>query len=107
MTTSYELFVAIVESVKSDPNVIVIDAINRFYRTERKYKQLLMMLNILESARGRVLLTWEMSTNNKVSGHKIMTFYSKDVFRATGRYLIGNGKRCRYVINSYGVMGCI
>ncbi|MCG3108579.1 hypothetical protein L3N51_00861 [Metallosphaera sp. J1] len=102
----YELFMAIIEAVEMDPRVIAIDAINRFYRINRKVSQFLMTLNLLKLARGRVLMTWEMSTNNRVSGHKIMTFYSDDVFRTTGRYIIGNGRRCKFAIRENGVMGC-
>ena len=102
----YELFGAVMEAVEMDPRVIVVDAINRFYRINRKISQFLMTLNILKLARRRVLMTWEMSTNNRVSGHKIMTFYSDDIFRTTGRYIIGNGRRCKFAIREDGVLGC-
>jgi MoxR-like ATPase len=103
---SYELVEAIVEAMSLQPKIVAIDTINRFYSIDRKYRDLLIQLNLLVTFRGKVLLTWDMASNNKVYGHKIMRFYSQSVFRATGKYLIGDGERCKINIDSAGVRGC-
>ncbi|QKQ99594.1 ATP-binding protein [Metallosphaera tengchongensis] len=107
VNSPFELFSAVVESPGKLPRIVVVDSVNRFFRMDRKHRPLLMTLNLLKSTPGKVLLTWDMSINNRVSGHKIMLYYSEDVFRTTGRYLIGNNVKCKFKIKSDGVEGCI
>ncbi|AEB94349.1 MAG: ATP-binding protein [Metallosphaera sp.] len=106
VANTFQLFNAVIEAIENSSNLIIVDSINRFFKLERKYRQLLMTLNMLKLSRSKVLLTWEMSTNNKVSGHAVMRYYSDEIFRTTGKYIIGNGKKCEFKILTYEVKGC-
>ncbi|MCY0860259.1 MAG: AAA family ATPase [Sulfolobaceae archaeon] len=96
---------------KTNVNLIVIDTVNSIYRRNREVKDLLFQLiNAKEVSNYyniRFLLTWQVSMNNRVSGEVFMRFFSDDILRITGKYIIGNLRECKIRINDKGVSGCL
>jgi len=109
VSNSLELINSIFKAVLLEPNIIVVDTINRFYRIDKKYKDLLYPLMFLAeySKYGKVLLFWQVSMNNKVSGEKIMRYFSGDVLRLAKGNIIGNLRNCKFKISEDGVIGCL
>ncbi len=109
VSNSLELINSIFRAILLEPNVIVVDTINKFYRIDKKYRGLLYPLMFLSeySKYGKVLLFWEVSMNNKVSGEKFMRYFSGDVLRLTRGNIIGNLRNCKFKINKDGVIGCL
>ncbi len=107
--TQLELMDAIFKAISLEPKVIVVDTINKFYRMSRRQEDLLHPLILLRrfSRYGKVLLLWEVSMNNKVSGEKFMRYFSGDVLRVTKSYIIGNLRKCKFKITDEGVVGCL
>lgn len=111
VNTIYELISSIIKSTNLHLKLIAVDTINRFYREDRKEKMLeyplLLLLSLARENNVKVLLTWQVSLNNKVSGDKIMRKVSDDVLRVTKNYIIGNLRVCRFKIEKDGVVGCL
>ncbi|AWR95957.1 AAA family ATPase [Acidianus brierleyi] len=109
VSTSLELMNSILKAMLLEPSVIVVDTINKFYRIDKKYKGLLYPLMLLSeySKYGKVLLFWQVSMNNKVSGEKFMRYFSGDVLRLANGNIIGNLRNCKFKISEDGVIGCL
>ncbi|BDC19004.1 AAA family ATPase [Acidianus sp. HS-5] len=104
-----EVIENIIKSIELQPELIVVDSINTFYRLNRKTIDLIQPLIFLKefSKYKRIIITWQMSMNNKVSGEKFMRYFSDDVIRVTKNYLIGNLRECKFKITDKGVIGCL
>ncbi|WP_338601457.1 AAA family ATPase [Sulfolobus tengchongensis] len=105
-----ELLNAIVNALGYNPRLIIIDSINAFYRYERNMQNLLKILIVLKSisrSNIKTILTWQVSSNNRVPGEKLMRKLSDDVLRMTKYYIIGNLRKCRFMITNGGVTGCL
>jgi len=104
-----ELLNAIFKAISLEPKVLVVDTINKFFRMSRRPEDLLHPLILLKrfSKYGKVLIIWEVSMNNKVSGEKLMRYFSGDVLRVTKSYVIGNLRKCKFRITDEGVVGCL
>ena len=108
----YELISAILLSSKLNLKVIAVDTINNIYRRTRKYKDLLYPLILLhafsQESDTKIVLSWQVSANNRVPGEKFMRMFSEDIFRITKDHLlIGNLRVCKFRIHEYGVEGCL
>lgn len=106
----YELISALIKALNLDVKLISIDTINRFYRESRKEKDieypLILVSSFVENG-VKVLLGWQVSGNNRVSGEKFMRAFSEDVLRVTKSYIIGNLRHCKFKITNDGVIGCL
>jgi len=103
-----ELITSIIKSSTTD--LIIIDSINSFYRLSRRKKDIeypLILLKSFSENGGKVLLIWQMSWNNKVSGEKFMRKFSDDVLRISRGEIIGNLRVCKFKITERGVLGCL
>lgn len=103
-----ELITSIIKSSTTD--LIIIDSINSFYRLSRRKKDIeypLILLKSFSENGGKVLLIWQMSWNNKVSGEKFMRKFSDDVLRISKGEIIGNLRVCKFKITERGVLGCL
>lgn len=103
-----ELITSIIKSSTTD--LIIIDSINSFYRLSRRKKDIeypLILLKSFSENGGKVLLIWQMSWNNKVSGEKFMRKFSDDVLRISRGEIIGNLRVCKFKITEGGVLGCL
>lgn len=103
-----ELTTSIIKSSTTD--LIIIDSINSFYRLSRRKKDIeypLILLKSFSENGGKVLLIWQMSWNNKVSGEKFMRKFSDDVLRISRGEIIGNLRVCKFKITERGVLGCL
>ncbi|BFH73527.1 AAA family ATPase [Sulfurisphaera javensis] len=107
----YELILSIIKSANLNLKLIAVDTINRFYRETRKEKDIEYPLILLSAwayeNNIKVLLSWQVSGNNRVSGEKFMRKVSEDVLRVTKNYIIGNLRVCKFKIVSSGVEGCL
>ncbi|MCY0873816.1 MAG: AAA family ATPase [Acidianus infernus] len=104
-----ELVENIVRGIQLQPELLVVDSINTFYRLSRKAVDLIHPLIFLKefSKYKKVIITWQVSMNNRVSGEKFMRYFSDDVIRVTKNYLIGNLRECKFKITDRGVIGCL
>lgn len=110
--TSIQVIEAIYKLLfEANLNMVAIDSVNSIYRRNREPKDLLyQLMNTKEISNYygmKFLMTWQMSLNNKVSGEKYMRFFSDDILRITGKYIMGNLRRCKIRIHSKGVDGCL
>jgi len=107
----FELISIIIKATKLNLKLISVDTINRFYRESRKVKDIeypiLMLLALSRESNVKVLLSWEVAGNNRVSGEKFMRKISEDILRVTKNYIIGNLRVCKFKISSNGVEGCL
>ena len=108
----YELVSAILYSSKLSFKVIAIDTINNIYRQSRKDKDLeyplLLLYAMSQENNVKIILSWQVSVNSRVTGEKFMRRFSEDVYRVTKNHvIIGNLRVCRFKINKYGVEGCL
>ncbi len=109
VSSVFEIAKAIVQGV-SGMKLVVIDPVNRSYRRERNYIDFMKLMTLLSSislSGTKVLLSWEMTWKNQVSGEKFMRKTSDDVVLTTGTSLIGNLRECRFRIYRDKVVGCL
>lgn len=110
VNSNEELYSSLLTAMKYEPKLLVIDTINRFYRYERnlqKFLKILVTLKAISDLNIKILLTWQMSFNNKVAGEKLMRQLSDDVLRMSKNYIIGNLRKCKFKITDRGVIGCL
>ncbi|BCU68557.1 AAA family ATPase [Sulfolobales archaeon HS-7] len=85
--------------------LIIIDTINHLYRINRNYREFSHILQIIKSfsiSYGiNFLLGWQVSMNYKVSGGKIMLFYSDKIFKIEKKF-----KNRRYIVTEDGNKYC-
>ncbi|BBG23963.1 ATP-binding protein [Sulfuracidifex tepidarius] len=109
VSSTFEIAKAAVQGV-SGMRLLVIDPVNRSYRRERDYMDFMKLMTLLTSVSlsgVKVLLSWEMTWGNQVSGEKFMRRVSDDVILITGTSLIGNLRECRFKIYRDKVIGCL
>lgn len=108
----YELLLAIVRSSKLNPKVIAVDTINSIYRLTKKDKDLeyplILLFSLSRENNIKVILSWQVTDFNKVSGEKFMRKFSDEVLRVTRNHVIlGNLRVCKFKIKPQGVEGCL
>ncbi|EZQ02403.1 ATPase AAA [Candidatus Acidianus copahuensis] len=103
-----ELLNAVMRAISMELQPIIVDDINTYYRISGKSNDLLYPLSLLKeySKYAKVLILWQMSFNNRVSGEKFMRYFSDDILRITKTYIIGNMRRIKICITNKGVDVC-
>jgi len=105
----FEIAKGVLEGL-SRVKLVVIDPVNRSYRRERdnqEFMKLMALLSSLSLSGLKILVSWEMTWNNRVSGEKFMRRISDDILLISGNTLIGNLRECKFKIYEDKVIGCL
>ncbi|MUN28090.1 AAA family ATPase [Sulfuracidifex metallicus] len=109
VSSTFEIFKACL-SLPPGLRLISVDPVNGHYRMERSSLDFLKLMTLLRSISQsgiKVLLTWNITWNDKVSGEKFMRRFSDDIFMVNGKTLIGNLRECDFRITKDKVIGCL
>ncbi len=106
----FELLYALSKTTDLHVKLIVVDTVNKFYKLYRNKKDIelpLILLKSIADAGVKVVMLWQMSGNNRVSGEKFMRNFSDDIMRLSKGIIIGYSRYCKFKINDNGVIGCL